>query len=376
MASETVNSFVPLELATVSSLYGPGTVTCWYFTVASVLVSWTLHPHKRNSGSIDVDLIATLTLPSVAAGHVISQIHGINGSIRELMGGQDLRLIQDIAAIEAPFIIVETFMAFSVILFFVAAWMVKIRRAICVAVVSLLCFVVECYIHFSHIGFLRMLYYLEFDTTESFVVPPFLIGFITSISITLSLVVRCSMTIVGVFLILTLKKSLPPYRDIEVTGQTQEIPTATIPPGHRVTSPQAAERQEDFSDNIGKVLLTMLQRLEKDPLRPHGNQSQALASITTISFLFLPISFVATILPPTMNSARVFYFEMRESFLGALGAFGMVYIRNFSPQSNFSIMDLDQAVAATTGATVLVFSIYSVAKAKYKSSGAHGETGS
>lgn len=55
----------------VSSLYGPGTIAAWYFTVLSVLVSWTLHPRKRKSGSIDVDLVATLTLPAVAVGHLM-----------------------------------------------------------------------------------------------------------------------------------------------------------------------------------------------------------------------------------------------------------------------------------------------------------------
>jgi hypothetical protein len=32
--------------AKVSSLYGPGTIAAWYFTLLSVLVSWTLHPSK------------------------------------------------------------------------------------------------------------------------------------------------------------------------------------------------------------------------------------------------------------------------------------------------------------------------------------------
>ena len=377
MASDTVNSFIPQELATVSSLYGPGTVTCWYFTVASVLVSWTLHPHKRNSGSIDVDLIATLTLPSVAAGHVISQSHSTNGSIRELMGGQDLRSKSAIAAIEAPFIIVETFMALSVILFLIAAWMANIRRALCVAVVGLLCFVVECYIHFSHIESLRMLYYLDFERTEFFVVPDFvvhLIGFITGISIMLSLFVRCSAIIVGVFLIFILKKSSPSCWDIGITGQTEGISTATISPGPRITSLQTVNTQEDVSNDTRRIWLRMLQGIEKDLLRTHGNQKRVLTSITMISCLFLPISFFATVLPLAMNSAHVFYFCMGEPFLAALGAFAMVYIRNFSPQSNISILDLDQAIAATTGATVLAFSIYGVTKAKYKSFGANEET--
>jgi hypothetical protein len=53
----------------VSSLYGPGTVVCWYLTWVSVQVSWITHPKKGTFDSIDPDFIAVLTLPTVAAGH-------------------------------------------------------------------------------------------------------------------------------------------------------------------------------------------------------------------------------------------------------------------------------------------------------------------
>ena len=59
----------------VSRLYGPGMIACWYFTVAACLLSWTLHPTKRRSGSIDADFIVLLTFPAVAAAHLISQVH-------------------------------------------------------------------------------------------------------------------------------------------------------------------------------------------------------------------------------------------------------------------------------------------------------------
>src|SRR6201999_2905001 len=68
----------PDQFSLVSPLYGPGSMLCWYLTTLSVLLSWMLHPHKRASGSIDVDLVAVLTLPAVAAGHLIVLFRSIN----------------------------------------------------------------------------------------------------------------------------------------------------------------------------------------------------------------------------------------------------------------------------------------------------------
>ena len=372
MASDRAGSID--RLATVSSLYGSGTTTCWYLTASSVLVSWTLHPYKRKSGSIDVDLIATLILPSVAAGHVISQAYG---SIRQLFEAQDPRLIPAVAAIEAPFVIVETFMALSVIPFLIAAWMVKIRRAIFVAVVGLLCFIVECDVHFSDFASFRLRYRPEIGRTDF---PTFtrrfvadFNGLIVTILITLSLVVICSISIIGILSIFFPEKLSISCRDSERTQQTHEIPTATIIPSHRNTSTQATNTQEDGLDDTQRVLLRRLQRLENDSLQKSGEDNRALASLTVISVLFLPLSFFATIFPTILNSAQAF--DKGTSFWRALKGFVNVFVRGFFPQSNYSILDLDQAVAVAAGATVLAFNIYSVAKAYHKSFKAHNEAG-
>jgi len=97
-----------------------------------------------------MDLVATLTLPAVAAGHVMLQARLLSHYKVNDDNDNGRDLIQLIAAIEAPFIVTETFMALSVILFLVAAWMLCIRRAIVVALIDLQCFVVECYVHFSN----------------------------------------------------------------------------------------------------------------------------------------------------------------------------------------------------------------------------------
>jgi hypothetical protein len=78
----------------VSSLYGPGTTACWYLTALSYHASWTLHPKKRMSGSIDTDFIALLTFPTVAAGHLISQVYGYPGNRDDIMTTEEPALLK------------------------------------------------------------------------------------------------------------------------------------------------------------------------------------------------------------------------------------------------------------------------------------------
>lgn len=62
-----------------SSFYGPGAVGCWYLTLLSCLVTWTLSPKGRLRDSIDINLVAVLTYPAVAAGDVILRMHKMSG---------------------------------------------------------------------------------------------------------------------------------------------------------------------------------------------------------------------------------------------------------------------------------------------------------
>ena len=321
-----------------------------------------------------MDLIATLILPTVAAGHVILQAHG---SIRQLFEAQDLRLIQAVAAIEAPFIIVETFMALSAILFLIAAWMVNIRRASLVAVTGLLCFVVECDVHFSDFASFRLQYRPESGPTDF---PTFtrrfvadFNGLIVAILITLSSVVVCSISMVGVLSIFSPGKPSASCQDSERTQQTHEVPMATIPHSHQNTSTQATNTQEDGFDDTPRVLPRTLQILENDSLQIREQKNRALASFTAISVFFLPLPFFASMFPTAWNSAQAF--DKGTSLWRALQGFVTVFMRDFFPRSNCSILDLDQAVAAAAGATVLVFRIYSVAKVCHKSFKAHDEAG-
>ena len=343
------------QLALVSSLYGPGTITCWYLTTLSVLVSWTLHPQKRKSGSIDVDLIAVLTLPAVAAGHLVSQYRGFLQAVRGASSSSvnDGKLLQSIAAIEAPFNVTETFMAVSVILFIVAAWMFCIRRAISVGVIGLLCFTVECCIHFSSYTDLDLRYKPGisadvYPAFSRFFVADFA-GLVIAILVILSLCGVSSAAIAFYMLLPPKTASSGPRQDVE-GGNQAALRSRT--PSRSSASAVGATRSVETTHGA--------------QLRRKSGES-SLRAITMVTTLFLPATFVASVLPLTWPStshqdsasATASTWQTLDESANRLG-------RNLFPRTACSITDLDQGVAAAAGATVLGFSVYSVAKAYYK----------
>lgn len=87
-------------------------------------------------------------------------------------------------------------------------------------------------------------------------------------------------------------------------------------------------------------------------------------AITMVTMFFLPVSFVSTLLPlfweyHAVTSTATSFWQMLDQYASRL-------VRNLLPRTACSITDLDQVVAAAAGATVLGFSVYSVAKAYYK----------
>ena len=137
----------PDDLSLVSGLYGPGNVLCWYFTLASCLVSWTLDRIKRRSDTISADLVVCFTLPVVALAHLINQVKRYPGDPKDMMTTNDPTLLPSIYGIEAPFTIIENFMTISVLLVLLAFFMSCFKRAITIALVGLMCYFTEWYAH-------------------------------------------------------------------------------------------------------------------------------------------------------------------------------------------------------------------------------------
>lgn len=159
-------------LSAVSSFYGPGSIACWYLTAFSVLISWTVHPRKREKDSIDVNLIATLTFPCTAAGHLVWQTSLLlkncqEDSQQEVSTGVaacDVR--RSAALIEAPFVVVQTSCTVYTTLIIVGASKGCLRRASLTGLVGAFCLAVESYMYLSASKPLRFLYVTDASTHD------------------------------------------------------------------------------------------------------------------------------------------------------------------------------------------------------------------
>ena len=340
------------QFALVSSLYGPGTIICWYLTSLSVLLSWTLHPRKRKSGSIDVDIIAVLTLPAIAAGHLVSQVRRLlnQDSNAQTDSSADWEYLQSVAAIEAPFNVTETFMAISVILFLVAAWMLCIRRAIFVALIGLFCFTVECYVHFSNLKNLGLRYEPgasagNHPTFSRLFVADFA-GLVIAILVTLSV---CSLISAAIAFFMLARLRAPSSRSRQDIERVNEAASTERMPSRFGTPEVGITRSAEMTNET-----RLLGRSQESFFFP----------FTMVTTIFLPLSFLSTLVPLfweyfAVTSTAMSFWQMLDQYTSRL-------VRNLFPRTACSITDLDQVVAGATGATVLGFSIYSVAKAYYK----------
>ena len=131
------------RLDDVSSLYGPGTVGCWLFTLLSVFVTWTANPRTSKKDTITNDLLATLSLPAIASVHLLYKLRTSSASIREILTSQSQENLQLAAAIEAPLNVCETFSAAAIVLTGISVTMQHKKRALIVLIVGVQGFLPE-----------------------------------------------------------------------------------------------------------------------------------------------------------------------------------------------------------------------------------------
>jgi hypothetical protein len=328
MATEPVND--PEKYIRVSSLYGPGTIGCWYLIILSCFVSWLLNPKKRRSGSVDSNYIAVLTLPTVAAGHLVSQIRDYPGSKREMMVTTDPILRRLIASIEASLNVTETFMAFSVVLVLVAVWFKCFKRAFFAALVGLFCFASEGYVFFS--AGIR-------EGNKGNFSRLFLINFKWLLAAVFALLVACFVSSIGLLGTFYL---WPP-----VTRLDQETTTM-----HRARSQISVTPIPAYGDPRMVVLH-----------RQAIVDSEQLRLITLVTLFYLPFGMMTTMgvnLIPAFQAARDLVLS------DAVKVFAAHIFENVFPRSSASLKDLDQVVALLGGVVVLGFSIYSAADVCYQ----------
>ena len=323
----------PDQLALVSSLYGPGTIACWYLTILSVLISWTLHPRKRKSGSIDVDFIALLTLATVSAGHLLSEVPKLLTRLGDDQDSIDAGLLdlQLLAAFAAPLAVIETFALLSFVLFIIAATASCNRRAIAVVFVGLMCFAVDCYLHFwkfSELDFghensspkngqhsFRRVFFAEFR-----------ISFTVAI---VAIPVWCLLVTIA-FALYMLLSSLYSRTPTNCDRWIEEACTHEQP------------------------------RTERNAMDDDGfRESLWLKMIYAVIF---PASFVTVLVPLQHFTRKVIVQSSWETLLDDT----VRKDRELFPKTNCTITDLDQAMPMAAGVAILAFNIYSAAKHRYK----------
>ncbi|KAH0557003.1 hypothetical protein GP486_005207 [Trichoglossum hirsutum] len=126
-----------------SALYGPGVVYGWFFTLLSVLVTWTANRRSRKKDSVTIDLLVALSLPMIASVPLLYRLHRFPGSIRDLMTGGDDPVLRFSATVWAPLTVCTTFLPVSILLLGISTWYDHKKRAFSMLTVGGLCFSTE-----------------------------------------------------------------------------------------------------------------------------------------------------------------------------------------------------------------------------------------
>jgi hypothetical protein len=329
------------RLKLVSSLYGPGAVSCWLCVVCSIFISWTVNKKCRED-IVTKDLFAALSLPAVAAGHLFYQIATYAGDRSAILTTSDPLLLPRIAAIEAPLNICETFSTLGLLLFTLAEFKLHIKRCIIVGAVGLLCFSAETslFIMSPTSSIRRSNFSRPFILNEQAAMIPLIIT-TTALSL-LSIPVKLQY----------LAKSAHSTHDERATSTTETtIVVNEIELQQRqATMHCAAQRALDEIDQ--ERIRQLVDQMARTGRRS-AVEIASMRAITFVSLLFLAASLVATI-----------GFPLGLWGVTALGAVhGFTWrLRFFIPETAFTFTDLDQVVPLVGGAATLSFSIYNALK--------------
>ena len=329
------------RLALVSSLYGPGPVIAWYLTIVAVLTSWIIHPQKRKHDTIDPDLTAVLIFPAVAVVDFVLQLrHFLDlGPVEYAKEQKWIFSSLPLVAMQAPFEVLELFIVISAIMFLLAINMRCPRRALAVVVVGLLCHAGECYMHFSE---LRNFENFPLDCEpwnmgpprqKKDVIPP--LATLMGTYVTGALPVLIVVTAGTALCFLWFPKASLWNPDLDLEGDH--------------TGPLAHRDHERFTRTIGRRVSSW------------ANKHTA----TCMGVLVLVYSVVMAVLPSRERWYEAWY-SPNETLLEYLLRGMPCLATKFFPTTLYSITDLDQAITAAAGATVLVFSIGSACKSHYR----------
>ena len=114
-----------------------------------MLIFWTVHLGKCEEDSIDVNLIAALTLSCIAAGHLVWQTSLL---LKDCLDSQELTGVtcnvrRSAAPIEAPLVVLQTSCTIYTSFILVGASNGCLQRAILAGLVGAFCLAVESYMY-------------------------------------------------------------------------------------------------------------------------------------------------------------------------------------------------------------------------------------
>ena len=331
----------------VESLYGPGTVLAWLLTTVSVLISWTFNKRCRQEDTISVDFIAMILFPMVAACHLFFQVSRLPVTFANVVTSEDATLLQLTAAIEAPLNICETFsMAALIFAVFCSGWEggpPKWKRLGLVVVVGLLSWATE-----------NVLYVMAtlrgVRISDSTLSRPYLFFFTPIVAGTWAFLLTSVVGCAAVWSIISILRRMNDQGNREFSGQLRGKFQRDAPNSE---SSYWVRSSDPLPDSV-----KLLQQMELEARRTADEAWVArLSSLTTL--VFLPCAFLSSLIGTNLYATKI---ESQETLSG--NATEKTTQPFFLPKSKESILNLDQALALSTGFVVLLFSVWSARRSR------------
>lgn len=217
-------------------------------------------------------------------------------------------------------------MTIDVVLFLLAAWFMCVKRASLLALTGLFCFCADSYLYFSTPVRRSM---------EHNFVRLFIINFEAVFAATMAILTICITSAVGILILYSVVRHNTAHQ-----SSLQEL---------RFDPP----RDNQLRGTTDAIAVHQLNLRELDG---------ALKCITLVSFVFLPLSLLASLFPLPFSAFQ----NLPPKFLPCARAVVSNFANGIIPKSGTSTQELDQAVALLAGSTVLGLSLYSTADSYYR----------
>ncbi|KAF2662181.1 hypothetical protein K491DRAFT_282244 [Lophiostoma macrostomum CBS 122681] len=131
------------DAATISSLYGPGTIGCWLCALLSIIVSWKFNVTVRSKDTLPNDFIAALLLPAIAGIHLVCEVasHTVRSETSKALPPpvDSMHKLEGTSTISATLVICETYTIVAPGLMALAVSWGNFKRFFCLLVVTGIC---------------------------------------------------------------------------------------------------------------------------------------------------------------------------------------------------------------------------------------------